>query len=165
MLDQHVPRSSLIFFALAILVFASPYIIPPYEGHQGKLLVATSKLDNDPVFKKSIILVVRHDRLGAFGMIINRPFGGPMEAEHVYVLHRLSNLNIERNLSIQGTDAFITDNLEPFSNMLDVNSSVLILNGYSGWGMYQLDKEIKHGNWQVIPYDKDMVFSKEAHNP
>ncbi|MEJ0067822.1 MAG: YqgE/AlgH family protein [Pseudomonadota bacterium] len=40
---------------------------------QGQLLIASPQI-GDPRFSHSVILLVRHDRSGALGIIINRPF-------------------------------------------------------------------------------------------
>jgi putative transcriptional regulator len=41
---------------------------------QGKLLVAKPSM-GDPRFRKTVILMVRHDETGAFGLVVNRPLG------------------------------------------------------------------------------------------
>src|SRR3546814_5414115 len=41
---------------------------------QGKFLVANPAL-SDPRFAHAVILMVKHDATGAFGLIINRPVG------------------------------------------------------------------------------------------
>lgn len=45
---------------------------PPVQPAAGQLLVASAELQ-DPRFRHSVILLVRHDATGAFGIIINRP--------------------------------------------------------------------------------------------
>src|SRR5712671_4489467 len=40
----------------------------------GQLLVATPEM-GDPRFARTVILMVRHDQSGAFGIVINRPLG------------------------------------------------------------------------------------------
>jgi putative AlgH/UPF0301 family transcriptional regulator len=36
------------------------------------------------------------------------------------------------------------------------------VNGYSGWGFRQLEKEIKRGHWKVIDYDGKVVTQTPA---
>ncbi len=48
--------------------------VPKHSSLAGQLLVAAPELA-DPRFFHAVILVVRHDRDGAFGIIINRPVG------------------------------------------------------------------------------------------
>jgi putative transcriptional regulator len=47
---------------------------PPGQLLAGQLLVASAALQ-DPRFYHSVILLLRHDRNGAFGLIVNRPLG------------------------------------------------------------------------------------------
>ncbi|MDH3701004.1 MAG: YqgE/AlgH family protein [Alphaproteobacteria bacterium] len=48
---------------------------PEFTGSvQGLLLVAKPSMP-DPRFAKTVILMVRHDRTGAFGLVINKPLG------------------------------------------------------------------------------------------
>jgi putative transcriptional regulator len=66
----------------AILLPASLFnagLLPPEEAPKhpslaGQLLVASPGM-GDPRFYHTVILVVRHDRNGALGIIINRPVG------------------------------------------------------------------------------------------
>jgi putative transcriptional regulator len=57
---------------------------PPAGSLQGKFLVANPSLA-DPRFAHTVILMVKHDATGAFGLVINRPVGiaevAPDEAE------------------------------------------------------------------------------------
>ena len=44
------------------------------ESLSGQLLIAAPTI-GDPRFAHSVILVIRHDKTGAFGIVINRPVG------------------------------------------------------------------------------------------
>ena len=46
----------------------------PADPPAGQLLVASAAMQ-DPRFSHSVILLLRHDRKGAFGIVINRPVG------------------------------------------------------------------------------------------
>ena len=46
----------------------------PIEPPAGELLVAAARMQ-DPRFAHSVIVLLRHDKTGAFGIIINRPLG------------------------------------------------------------------------------------------
>jgi putative transcriptional regulator len=58
---------------LATLTAAAEEAAPP-EPPAGQLLVASPEIA-DPRFYHSVILLLRHDRTGAFGIVINRPLG------------------------------------------------------------------------------------------
>jgi putative transcriptional regulator len=61
--------AALLFFAVAAAAAEQP--LPP-EPAPGQLLVAAATMQ-DPRFARSVILLLRHDKTGAFGLIINRP--------------------------------------------------------------------------------------------
>ncbi len=47
---------------------------PAAEPPPGQLLIASAQIE-DPRFRHSVVLLLRHDASGAFGIIINRPLG------------------------------------------------------------------------------------------
>lgn len=47
---------------------------PPADPPAGDLLIASSKI-RDPRFYHTVILLLRHDSRGAFGIVINKPLG------------------------------------------------------------------------------------------
>src|SRR5258708_6338506 len=72
-----------LIFALAATFLPATLIaaVPPNSAEtpgrvslMGQLLVATPTM-RDPRFEHSVILMLRHDRSGAFGIVINRPVG------------------------------------------------------------------------------------------
>ena len=65
-----------IFLPAALLNAAlpTPEEAPKHPSLAGQLLVATPEM-GDLRFYHAVILVVRHDRNGALGIIINRPVG------------------------------------------------------------------------------------------
>ena len=59
---------------------ADPKAMPHRDGLAGQLLVAEPSLD-DPNFDHTVVLIVRHDRSGALGLVVNRPYGTAPTAE------------------------------------------------------------------------------------
>ena len=77
----------------------------------GKILISTDAME-DLNFKKSIVLIARHDRDGTLGFVLNKAFGrnlneleefklsppfplhdgGPVDREHLYFIHRCDPL-------------------------------------------------------------------------
>src|SRR5579871_935806 len=47
---------------------------PPPDPAPGELLIASAAI-GDPRFHHAVILILRHDAAGAFGIAINRPLG------------------------------------------------------------------------------------------
>src|SRR5712692_4707226 len=75
-----MPRVRFLPAAAALLIFVgSPIGIqadesspPVAEPPPGELLVASAAIQ-DPRFQHSVVLLLRHDATGAFGIVINRP--------------------------------------------------------------------------------------------
>ena len=70
-------------FATVVLLLLTAVLLPTSAGFgaepaiepaPGELLVASAAMQ-DPRFQRSVILILRHDSSGAFGIAINRPLG------------------------------------------------------------------------------------------
>lgn len=57
---------------MLLVAIAAPAAELPAEPAPGQLLIAAATMQ-DPRFAHSVILLLRHDKTGAFGIIINRP--------------------------------------------------------------------------------------------
>jgi putative transcriptional regulator len=150
----------------------------------GRLLVATPDMP-DMRFAQSVILMVRHNEQGAFGLIINRGvttmklddltvslglsppgsdreievhYGGPVEPRSVFVLHRADwrgPSTIEVTPEI--SMSLGSDVLEAIADDLGPSEFLFIL-GYAGWGPNQLESELLMGGWTVSPGSAEFVF-------
>src|SRR5260370_40631939 len=69
-------KSSALALFLLLAVAAAEGQSGPADGLSlaGQLLVASPRI-GDPRFQHTVILMVRHDREGALGIIVNRPVG------------------------------------------------------------------------------------------
>ncbi len=79
----------------AIADDAPPVADPP----PGQLLVAAATMQ-DPRFDHSVILLLRHDKTGAFGIVINRPLG---ERPLAAVLAGTGGKDSSKDSAIEGT--------------------------------------------------------------
>src|ERR1051325_11722157 len=82
----HATRSRFALLALAALALPAlltgavaptaiePTAPPAHSSLTGQLLIASPEM-RDPRFDHAVIVVVRHDRDGAFGLVINMPAG------------------------------------------------------------------------------------------
>src|SRR5437660_2216869 len=121
-----IRRVAAIIAALTLLGAAAPD--PPDTGSlAGQLLIAAPTI-GDPRFAHTVILMVRHDREGAFGIVINRPVGespiasllegagedvsgisgnvrifagGPVQQELGFVVHRVE-YRLDETLEVDG---------------------------------------------------------------
>lgn len=154
----------------------------------GRLLVVRPSL-SDPNFSKAVVLVIRHDANGAFGLIVNRfvehvaskeilalfgetaPEGGELVAVHIG-----GPVQPATTLALHSPE-FETDRTDLVSDAFAVLSTVdtlvarmsgagpaalRILFGYAGWAPRQLDQEIEGGSWALVDATLDRVFADDA---
>lgn len=154
---------------------------------KGKFLVAHPSLP-DPRFAHAVILMIRHDATGAFGLIVNRPLGvaeltpeelgakangvGPDQAP----IHFLAALGgpVERSKGfIIHSEEYATEDTVRVAPHVAVTASPRILQdiadgkgpkrtlyvvGYAGWGPGQLESEMRQESWYEAPVDEALIF-------
>ena len=163
-----------------------PSAPPAHASLVGQLLIATPEMQ-DPRFDHAVILVVRHDRDGALGLVINMPagerplaellaaigekgesdakvpvfVGGPVQPEVVLVLHSAEY----RGSGTLAVDARIalTGSPQILRDMAAKSGpqKSLLCFGYAGWAAGQLDAEMEHNVWFTAPEDPALVFDAE----
>jgi putative transcriptional regulator len=150
----------------------------------GQLLVASPGM-GDPRFAETVILMVRHNKMGAFGIVINRPIeerslasllqelahpdpsvkgnvrvyaGGPVEPAAGFIVHS-ADYHRPETMSIDGKVA-VTSSAEILRDMGHGAgpAKALVAFGYAGWGPGQLETELAHRDWFNEPEDPAMVF-------
>jgi putative transcriptional regulator len=132
----------------------------------------------DPNFRRTVVLLVKHDEDGALGLILNRPAplpfhdvweklsqepcpiqaplfvggpcGGPLMALHQEA--DLSQIEPLHGLHFTAEIAHIREMISRFE------PTMKLFGGYAGWGPQQLEGEIETGGWLVLPATTDMVF-------
>lgn len=156
-------------------------------SHAGNLLVAASGT-RDPRFQKTVILMIRHDEKGAFGLIINRAIGR-VKAAALYkqlkiapppdpgevAIHYGGPVSPGAGFVVHSTETGITPEftvgdqigVSPTARVLRAISRgyrprrAIFMAGYSGWGAGQLEGEIDRGSWHTAPADIDIVFDEK----
>ena len=153
----------------------------------GQLLIASPAL-RQPAFDHAVILLARHDRDGALGIVINRPadkhsiasllaaFGadasGVTDSVRVFVG---GPVNPNVGLVIHSADYRRPDTLDidgrvALTGAPDVLRDIglgkgpaksLVAFGYAGWAPGQLDNELAHGVWVTVPEDPALVFDDD----
>lgn len=160
---------------------------PQQASLAGQLLVATPDM-GDPRFARAVILIVRHDRTGAFGIVINRPLGegpladllraigdkdtrttenirlfagGPVQPEVCVVIHS-AEYRQSGTIHVDGEIAVTTtpDVLRDIANKRGPQKSLVAL-GYAGWGAGQLEDELKRNAWYLVAQDPALVFDED----
>ncbi len=152
----------------------------------GQLLIASPSL-RDP-FDHAVIMIARHDRTGALGIVINRPItrrpiatvlaalgadaagvtdsvliflGGPVSPNVAFALHS-TEYHGSHTLGIDGSVA-LSDAAEVLRDIGIGHGpkQSLIAFGYAGWAPQQLDDELARGAWVAAPEDPALVFDTD----
>jgi putative transcriptional regulator len=153
----------------------------------GQFLVATPTM-GDPRFDHTVILIARHNKEGAFGLIINRPAaerplselldalgdkgaaangtvrlfaGGPVQPELGFVIHS-PDYHSAQTLDVDGHVA-VTMNRDI---LRDIGigkgpQKSMIAFGYAGWAPGQLEGEIARRSWTTVPADGKLIFDED----
>ena len=185
-------RPILALAALVVLIaVASPIAAqqPDEKFHSlaGEFLVATPSME-DPRFERSVILIARHNKEGAFGLIINRPAierslsqllqalgekgsavngtvrlyaGGPVQPELGFVMHSPDYMG-PQTLPVDG-HVSVTMSLDIVKDIAAGKGpqKSLILFGYAGWGPGQLEGELARRSWTTAPADSKLIFDED----
>jgi putative transcriptional regulator len=160
---------------------------PAEASLQGQLLIAAPTI-GDPRFAHTVILMVRHDRSGALGLIINRPFeertiasllaaigrqddtvegrlrvyaGGPVQLGAGFILHSADYHGAD-TMDIDGHIAMSSDP----EILRDIGhhkgpEKFLFAIGYAGWAPGQLEQELARKDWFTAPADAKFVFDED----
>jgi putative transcriptional regulator len=153
----------------------------------GQLLIAAPEL-RQPAFYHAVILLAKHTREGAFGIVINRPdkthaiadvleafgadatgvhgeiaifIGGPVDPGIGFVLHS-ADYQTADTLDIDGRVALT---IAP-AVLRDIGlgkgpHKSLTAFGYAGWAAAQLEDELARGVWTTMPEDPALVFDDD----
>jgi putative transcriptional regulator len=181
--------------AAALLVAVMLAAAAPLDGADtgslaGQLLIAAPTM-GDPRFSHAVILMIRHDKDGAFGIVINRPVGersiallleatgdsdpdvegsvrvfagGPVQPELGFLVHS-AEYHRSETLDVDGRVAMTASRqaLHDIGHNHGPERSLFAL-GYAGWGPGQLEDELARQNWFTAPEEQDLVFDDDREN-
>jgi putative transcriptional regulator len=130
----------------------------------GALLVATEK-SHDPDFAKSVIVLIRYDAESALGLMLNKPTDVPISE----VLPGAKNKSVVVFAGGPvpiGVRGLLRTASPPFFSVVTSKAELLrwiargappssfrLYAGYTGWTARQLQNEVAHGLWKVLPAD------------
>jgi putative transcriptional regulator len=144
---------------------------------QGRFLVASPHL-SDPNFYKSVVLMIKHDDDGAFGLILNRPttntvgeiwravieqdleceqpiyLGGPVSGPLV-CLHRMKSC---AEAEVLRGVYFSAHKVQLLKVVSQTAKPFRLFSGYAGWAGGQLEGELHVGGWLSSRATKDLIF-------
>jgi putative transcriptional regulator len=192
--NKSILSYSLLRLCSQLLVIAAlaqaPQAVAAEQGNSltGRLLVALPNM-KDPRFSQSVIYIAKHDREGAFGLVINRVltsapieevlagfgvdekggkgeiaihYGGPVSPRQGFVLHS-DDIVRENSTRVNNGMAITSDP----TIIRDISlgkgpRQFLLIVGYAGWAPGQLEGELQNKAWFSIPADKEIIFSKQT---
>ena len=156
----------------------------------GQFLVASPTM-GDPRFERTVILMVRHGRDGAFGIVVNRPIGerplaailqllgekeptttgtvrifagGPVQPEAGFVIHSPDYHGAgTADINERAAISASREILRDIGNGKGPSKS-LVAFGYSGWGPGQLEGELARRDWAIAPADPKLIFDADREN-
>tara|TARA_B110000046_G_scaffold76114_1_gene84208 strand:- start:1083 stop:1697 length:615 start_codon:yes stop_codon:yes gene_type:complete len=136
----------------------------------------------DPNFSRSVVLITEFDKKeGAFGFIINKPSefelcdvsdsfqhsgytfhsGGPVNTETLFFL--INNEFLIRDTSKVKENLCWSGDFEAVTSLIEMGKigpkDVKFFGGYSGWGVGQLENEIKEKSWIIGKLSAEDIIS------
>ena len=177
-------------FAAPMLAGAAAPDLPDTGSLVGQLLIAAPTI-GDPRFAHTVILMVRHDKEGAFGIVINRLVGersiatlleatgdndpgvegsvrvfagGPVQPELGFVVHSAEYHRAE-TMDVDGRVAMTASReiLRDIGHNQGPEKSLFAF-GYAGWGPGQLEGEMAQHNWFTTPDEPKLIFDDDRDN-
>jgi len=140
----------------------------------GSFLVARPVLQ-DPNFRQTVVLLLKHTAEGAFGLVVNRPsqrkglpfplfLGGPCPADGMLMLHghadwaasALGPPDQPIAPAIYLGDAACLKRAGEAKDQTNLHYRVF--SGYSGWGPGQLEGELAANAWTVVRATGQLLF-------
>jgi putative transcriptional regulator len=176
--------------ALLKAALPNPEEAPARPSLAGQLLVAAPSM-GDPLFERTVILIVEHGPTGAVGIVINKPIGehslaslfealgqkggdvagnvrifsgGPVQPEVGFVVH---SADYHRPETVTITDRLsMTSSIDILRDIGNRRGPVKILVafGYASWGPDQLEREIEEHAWGITEADPTLIFDEDREN-
>ena len=164
-----------------------------YSSVKNNFLVATGKM-RDPRFANTVIVMLKNDESGSFGLVINKPLGFiPLGSLINKVEDQSSKQNelynvkvpiywggpVEENIIlVLHSKEYQVENTKKYKD-ISVSSGYkilleiadekgpkksLILIGYAGWGSGQLEGEMEGEGWILSEINTDLIFETDNAN-
>ena len=162
-----------------------------YSSVKNHFLIATEKM-SDTRFSKTVLVMFGSDENGAWGLVINKYlgkmpiallldpslnsseereklfkinipvfWGGPVNVKEIFILH---TAEYESETTKNYGDISIS---QDYNILFDIAKNKgpkksLVILGYSGWGMGQLEGEMERDHWILSDIDLDITFDEET---
>ena len=158
----------------------------PTENSSPKIgdILLSEPFLNDPYFGRKAVLLCENNESGSFGLVLNNfvdvkaeeiivglpdietriSLGGPVSSSNLFFLHRCPDLEGASEV-VDGI--FIGGDFDELKSKIAAglsNSEYRLFIGYSGWGVGQLDEEIKTRSWFVTKTSSQIIMSTSDEN-
>ena len=166
-------------FAVASLLPAVVYA--DSNPARGKLLVATEAVQGE-LFANTVVLLLYYDETGAFGLVVNRPtdvplaevlgdeeaiaayrgtlfWGGPVHMDSLRALLVTDSPPADAEKIVESV--YLVSYEDAFEAGAADTSRMRLFIGYAGWAPGQLERELAHGSWRVLPGSGELVFAED----
>jgi len=151
---------------------------------KGVLLVASPSLE-DPNFRQSVLLIMKHGPNGTLGLILNRSTktllsdvlpeltalkgttyrvfsGGPVERSDLLVLFRLLEPSADARPIFDGVYLGRTPRvIERIITQAKPTETFRAFAGFAAWAPRQLEAELVVGAWGILPADSFSIFDQD----
>jgi len=145
--------------------------------------VAAPHLDDDPNFRRAVILVLEHSDEGALGIVLNSPMGvaasealpeplasvvtdgsavyrgGPVQPGTVIVLGDFEDASVAGGITFASVGILDPEAVEEGES--PAMRSARAFGGYAGWGGGQLESEILDDAWIDVGPQVEDVFTED----
>lgn len=164
-----------------------------YSSVKNNFLVATGKM-RDPRFANTVIVMLKNDESGSFGLVINKPLGfiplgslinkvedqsskqnelynvkvpiywGGPVEENIILVLHSKEYRLENTKKYK--DISISSGYKILLEIADEKGpkKSLILIGHSGWGSGQLEGEMEGEGWILSEINTDLIFETDNAN-
>ena len=135
------------------------------------IYIKSTEALNGSFFEHTTILIVKHNEKESLGFVTNKPFrkslhdliefnhskpfplmdGGPVDREHLFVLHKRPDLIIGGEKMNNGfyLGGHMEQVIEAINNGSATQEEIQIFIGYCGWDAGELDAELEEGSWTL----------------
>ena len=164
-----------------------------YSSVKNNFLVATGKM-RDPRFANTVIVMLKNDESGSFGLVINKPLGfiplgslinkaedqrskqnelynvkvpiywGGPVEENIILVLHSKEYRVENTKKYK--DISVSSGYKILLEIADEKGpkKSLILIGHSGWGSGQLEGEMEGKGWILSEINTDLIFGIDNAN-
>ncbi|MFN8166658.1 MAG: YqgE/AlgH family protein [Bacteroidia bacterium] len=153
-------------------------VIKPFVG----ALLISEPFNQEPTFKRSVVLVSQHNSKGTIGFIINKPtqlrinealddfpdfdayvyWGGAVKLDSIYYVHSVPNLMGAHKIS---DGLYWGGDYQQLKLMIEAGDiapdQIKFMAGYSAWPEKNLEQELKGPNWWITEADPYSILIEE----